>query len=278
MRAFLSKFAEPVPLRFLILRWLDRRLNFLEYRGKLNYGVLDRPHFGHCLLKSAVLARKLGYSRISAIEFGVAGGNGLLSLQRHAEHVCRETGVEVAVYGFDTGTGMPPPLDHRDMPYMWQEGYFAMDPAKLTARLTSAQLILGPVEETVARFCRDYDPPPIGFISFDLDYYSSTVEALRILDADPRHLLPRVACYLDDIVGDVDWAYSRFAGELLAVDEFNADRDDIKIAPVNGLRHYGDRIPRVWHEQIFVAHLFRHPDYNRPISEHTQLPLAEPDR
>lgn len=278
MRGILDRLDEPVALRFLVLRWLDRRLNFADYRRKLNYGVLERPHFGHCLLQAATLARKLGHSRISAIEFGVAGGNGLLSLERHAGHVRRETGVEVAVYGFDTGTGMPPPADHRDMPYMWQEGYFAMDAAKLRARLTTAKLILGPVAETVAGFCREHDPPPIGFVSFDLDYYSSTMEALRLFDADPRHLLPRVACYFDDIVGDIDWAYSRFAGEMLAVDEFNAARDGVKVAPVNGLRHYGGRLPRVWHEQVFVAHLFRHPDYNRPISSHTQLPLADTGR
>lgn len=278
MRDLLRRLDEPVPLRFLALRWLDRRLGFLDYQRKLNYGVLERPHFGHCLLRSATLASRLGHRRISAIEFGVAGGNGLLSLERHAEHVRRETGVEVAIYGFDTGTGMPPPTDHRDLPYLWQEGYFAMDADKLRARLTSAKLVLGPVADTLGTFFEEESPPPIGFVSVDLDYYSSTVSALRIFEADHRFLLPRVACYLDDMVGDLDYAYNPFTGELLAVDEFNAAHDDIKIAAVRGLRHYGNRIPRVWHEQIFVAHLFRHPDYARPVSDHTQLPLAEPDR
>jgi hypothetical protein len=264
---------EPVPLRFLALRFLDRRFNFLGYPSKLNLGVIERPHYGHCLLKAAELARKLGQSRITAIEFGVAGGNGLLSLERHAELVRKETGVGINIYGFDSGTGMPPPRDYRDMPYMWQQGYFAMESDKLRARLHAARLVLGPVEQTVRDFCSQENPPPIGFIAFDLDYYSSTASALALFDADSRHFLPRVACYFDDVVGDIDWAYNEFTGELLAINDFNRSHEDVKLARVNGLRFVGGRLPRAWHEQIFVAHFFRHADYGRPISEVSQHPL-----
>jgi hypothetical protein len=266
---------EPIPSRYLLLRALDRRFGFVRsYQSKLDYGTVDRVHYGHCMLQSATLARKLGYPRISCIEFGVAGGAGLLSMERHAEAVHAETGVETTVFGFDTGKGMPPPLDYRDMPYLWQSGYFTMDVVKLKARLRSAKLILGDLEETLPGFTERENPPPIGFIAFDLDYYSSTVTALKILETNHRYLLPRVACYVDDMVGDIDWAYNEFAGELLAIKEFNIEHDTIKIAPVSGLRFSRGRIPQVWHEQIFVAHLFTHPDYGRPISDLTQIPLA----
>ena len=274
LRNFL--FGEPIPARFHVMRALNRRFGFVRsYRRKLDFGMVEWPHYGHCMLHAAVLARKLGHRRVSSIEFGVAGGNGLVAMERHAEAVRAEPRVEVAVYGFDTGTGMPPPQDYRDMPYMWQPGYFAMDVPKLRARLRSAKLILGDVADTLRGFAEREKPPPIGFISFDLDYYSSTVAALKILEADHERLLPRVACYLDDMVGDVDWAYNEFTGELLAIKEFNAAHEHRKIAPVNGLRFWGARIPQHWHEQIFVAHLFAHPDYGEPTSELTQLPLAE---
>ena len=145
-------FREATPLRYHLLRCLDQRLNFLQYPAKLYYNTIERPWYGHCLLHAAQLARKLGHKRISAIEFGVAGGNGLLALERHAAHVTRETGVDVAIFGFDTGKGMPQPLDHRDMPYMWQAGYFAMDAELLQARLRSSKLLLGPVETTLRTF------------------------------------------------------------------------------------------------------------------------------
>jgi hypothetical protein len=79
-------FGEPIPTRFLILRALERRFGFLNsYRRRLDYGMVDRPPYGHCMLHAAILARKLGHPRISCIEFGVAGGNGLVAMERHAE-------------------------------------------------------------------------------------------------------------------------------------------------------------------------------------------------
>ena len=57
-------------------------------------------------------------------------------------------------------------------------------------------------------------------MSFDVDYYSSTVDLLRIFDAHEEFLLPRVYCYLDDIIGD-DWEiHCEYVGELLAIKEF----------------------------------------------------------
>jgi hypothetical protein len=149
-----------------------------------------------------------------------------------------------------------------------------MDLARLTARLKSAKLVLGPVEETVRDFCARENPPPIGFIAFDLDYYSSTSAAFRLFDAGHEYFLPRVACYFDDMAGDIDWAYNEFSGELLAIAEFNAAHRNMKIAQVRGLRFSPHRIPEGWHEQIFVVHLFTHPEYGRPTSDLTQLPLA----
>jgi hypothetical protein len=279
MRRTLRRFAnrllsDPIPFRYLVLRYLDRRLNLISYADKLRWNVIERPHYGHCLLQSARLAKRLGILRISAIEFGVAGGNGLLALERHARHVLRETGVETAIYGFDSGAGMPPPRDYRDLPYLWQAGDFAMDVEELRARLESAQLVLGPVEETLPAFWGQHQPPPIGFIAFDLDYYFSTVTALRILESEHRYLLPRVTCYFDDMVGEIDTAFSQFTGEMLALQEFNAAHQEIKIAAVQGLRFCGGKLPSLWHEQVFVAHLFRHPDYSRPIGDWRQLPLV----
>jgi hypothetical protein len=262
---------EPAPVRTSILRLLGY-LNCLSYPQKLQNSLIDRPHYGHCLLQSALLARKLGYPRISAIEFGVAGGNGLVALERHARHVESETGVNVATYGFDTGTGMPTPSDYRDMPYLYQAGYFAMDRDRLAQRLRGSKLILGPISETIPEFVRADDFPPIGFIAFDLDYYTSTMVAFKVLELNEKRLLPRVACYFDDMVGDIDWAYNDYTGELLAIQEFNATHSARKIAPVQGLR-FINRNPRVWHEQIFVAHIFEHVDYGRPISWLTELPL-----
>jgi hypothetical protein len=271
-------FVEPMPTRYLALRFLDNRLNLLGYAEKLRIGSIERPHYGYCMLEAAKLAAKLGHTAISVIEFGVAGGNGLLAMERHAGFVKQETGIEIEIFGFDMGTGLPPPQDYRDLPYLWQSGYYQMDKAKLEERLERSKLIIGPVEETVKSFLESFGssnpPPPIGFISFDLDYYSSTVEAFHVFSGASTSVLPRVICYFDDISGDCERAFNIFTGELLAIAEFNAANDYVKIAECKGLRFSRGNIPREWHEQIYIAHLFRHPDYQRPIFPWTQLPLS----
>ena len=102
-------------------------------------------------------------------------------------------------------------------------------PSRCSAAPSSA---LGPVEDTVRNFCELENPAPIGFIAFDLDYYSSTRSALSLLAAPHNYLLPRVLCYFDDTVGDIDMAINEYTGELLAIREFNDCREDIKLAPV----------------------------------------------
>jgi hypothetical protein len=266
-------FSRPIPARVHLLRLIDRKFDVLSLENKLLYNTIERPYYGYGLLRAAELARRLGISRISAIEFGVAGGNGLLCLERHASRIKQATGIDVDVYGFDSGAGMPPPTDFRDLPYLWQEGYFAMDVNALEGKIQSSKLLIGPVEETIKTFTGQNNISPVGFISFDMDYYSSTKSALAIFN-DIDVLLPRVVCYFDDVVGDINFAYSEFTGELLAIREFNSDNEDVKIAPVKGLRYWGNRTPELWHEQMYVAHCFGHPDYMKPTSDLNQLPLS----
>src|SRR5437588_5794068 len=172
-------------------------------------GTSAYPQYLWGTMCAAGLASALEQDGITVIEFGVAGGNGLLELERVAAWVERRSGVRIDVVGFDTGTGLPQPRDYRDVPNLWSEGYYPMDPAALRGRLEKARLELGAVADTVPAFLARR-PAPIGFVSFDLDLYSSTTEALRIFDAEPALLLPRVVCYFDDIIG---FSHGDFTGE-----------------------------------------------------------------
>lgn len=153
-----------------------------------------RPAYIWGVLQGVGLAKVLGLDRVSVIEFGVASGAGLLSLERIAETVEEWVGAGVDVYGFDTGSGLPKPQDYRDCPNLWEGGYYPMDKAQLEQRLQRARLKLGVVEETVPAFLESTFSP-VAFISVDLDFYSSTRDALRLLEAKQEALLPRVYCY-----------------------------------------------------------------------------------
>lgn len=233
----------------------------LSLSEKLEWEVLDaRPYYGYGTYHAAKQAVALGMSRISVIEFGVAGGKGLVELEQFAAEVSKELNIEIEVYGFDGGQGMPPPLDYRDMPYIWQPGFFEMDQDKLRAKLKTAKLIIGNVTETVTSFVKKYNPAPIGFISFDLDYYSATAEAFKLLDHSSNCFLPRVYCYFDDIMASDVELHGSFTGELLAIDEFNQKHAQTKISIIHGLSH-SRKFPSVWNEKMYACHFFKHPLY-----------------
>lgn len=236
----------------------------------------DFPQYGYGVVQAAALAARLGIPSISVIELGVAGGNGLLRLQALArEHAGAST--QIDVYGFDLGSGMPAPMDFRDTPYIWQPGFFGMDESALRERLVEAHLLLGDIAATGPRFLAG-DPAPIGFISFDLDYYSSTISAMTALLNDaPERYLPRVICYFDDTVGPHHEMHSQFTGELLAISEFNTVTEHRKIAEVRGLRYKLAPHDGSWMPGMHVLHLFDHPRYNDyiyPVADR-QFPLTE---
>jgi TPR repeat protein len=91
------------------------------YLAALRVDKVPRPYYGYSLLSAAVLARELGHKAVTALEFGVARGDGLSVLERHAEFVEVITGISVRTIGFDRAKGLPDPVDQRDMPHVWQE-------------------------------------------------------------------------------------------------------------------------------------------------------------
>lgn len=237
--------------------WLNSQLERMIAEGGLRH---FRPNYVWGVLQGAHLAKSIGIERISVIEFGVAGGNGLVALDHIADKVEDALGVRVDVYGFDTGVGLPKPTDYRDLPNIWVEGAFGMEVEKLKKRLARAELVLGPVEKTVPPFIAAR-PAPVAFIAFDLDYYSSTMQAFKLLEADPAILMPRIYSYFDDIMGHT---YSDFTGERLAIREFNNDHTNRKISAIYGLKYF---LPKpydqeAWSEMVYLTHIFDHPLYS----------------
>ena len=232
----------------------------------------ERPYYAHCVWNAAVLGKRLGYPAISVVEFGVAGGNGLVLLEKYATEISTEIGIEIQVYGFDTAEGLPAPVDYRDIPYYWQPGAFHMDEAALRSRLTHAELVLGDIRETSKTFFEKYQPAPLAAVFHDMDLYSSTKAGLEMFHADEKYRLPRVFCFFDDIFGDELTLCCDFTGERLAINEFNESNEMKKISPA-----YYLQIRPVFpgSPYIYIFHDFAHSRYNDFVGPPNQeLPLA----
>jgi hypothetical protein len=222
-----------------------------------------RPQYTWSLIHAGLVARRLGVEAISAVELGVAGGTGLVALEDAAAQVAAQVGVEIETHGFDTGAGLPEPLDHRDAPYLIGSGDFTMNQAALRARLRRAKLWLGPVSQTVPEFLAG-GRPPVGFAAFDLDYYSSTRDALALVSGPTDRLMPRFLAYFDDVLG-YPWGYSN--GPRPAILEFNQQHAATRVVDeLLGLRFM---VPETefqarWPQAMFLAHVLDHPRYSDP--------------
>ncbi len=194
-------------------------------------------------------------------------------MERIAAEVAAHFGLQINVIGLDTGIGLPAPCDYRDLPHVWGAGYYEMDINKLRARLQHARIELGDVGTTIPQLLADPTLPPIGFVSFDLDYYSFTKRALALFEGAAGTRLPRVLCYFDDLFWpELAW-HNPWVGVTLAISEFNEEHAMRKISPVAYLRNMRLR-PEPWHDQIFAPHDFEHPLYNYNLSTRQQLPLG----
>ena len=248
-----------------------------RYSGEFltDFNAIERPHYAYCMLGAARLANRLGIDRISAIEFGVAGGNGLKFMCDFAGEVRRATGVTVDCIGFDSGKGMPEPRGREDLPYWFKAEQYRMDVPALKARVPEAKLILGEISDTIVGFAERERPAPIGAIMNDVDYYSSTMATLGLLKQakrNPESFLPRLFMYFDDIIGSEIEMYGPFNGQLAAIETFNTEQQDCKIhlnqnlLPLNHI---------TFRYQIYYAHLFEHPDYFTYMGGSEQLDLEQ---
>ena len=254
-RIFVERLTEPLHLNIMSVFVAL----FGSLRARIAFDLVIRQQHAFGLLRAADIARALGRDTVTAVEFGVAKGAGLLNLCELARRITRATGVKFRIVGFDTGTGMPDPVDYRDHPEYYFAGDFPMDRPALTAKLPpNARVIYGDVAQTVAGFLSELTAEaPLGFMALDLDYYSSSRGALHLLaDPDSSKYLPMMPVYLDDVAfpGHNEWC-----GELLAVKEFNSECELRKIGKYNFLRNSRIFKNPAWVDHMYALHVLDHP-------------------
>jgi hypothetical protein len=237
----------------------DRYIKYASSESVVALNMSTRPAYAYCLYNAVKLAKKLNYKSVSAIEFGVAGGNGLFFLELFAAQLSKEFDIEIEIYGFDLVSGLPKPESYKDLPYIFKKGLFPMNEKKLVQKLKKSKIINGNVQDTTKDFFKKYNPAPIAFISNDLDYYSSTINSFNIFNAESKFYLPRIFCYFDDVIGDEISMYGDYSGELLAIKEFNELNKNKKIHLNKNLVWSNNTH---WRYQVYYYHDFLHPKYN----------------
>lgn len=98
----------------------------------------------------------------------------------------------------------------------------------------------------------------MGFASIDVDIYTSSKSALKLIaDASSEYLLPTVGLHFDDVWSE--WGYNRFSGELLSIEEINDEHELRKIDRDRYVDYWhGGFTP--WHDAMYMLHALDHPD------------------
>lgn len=266
-RIFRERLSEPLHLNFVAaFVWL-----FGGFEAKVYMDLVIRQHNAFGILKAAQYARSFGIREITAVEFGVATGAGLMNMALIAEHVGRATGVKVHVVGFDTGSGMPPPIDYRDHPDIYGLGDFDMkNPGLLRERLPeNTNLIIGDIRDTLPDFLDALTPSrPIGYVAIDVDYYSSAMDSLAIFTGRADLYLPETILYFDDIGLE---SHNEWQGEYLAIKDFNSQNQMRKIGPFNFLRESRLFKRADWINHMYFLHVLDHERKNTAVQTHVDI-------
>jgi hypothetical protein len=259
MNRALRNFIFEPPLRFLIKAILT---NSIAQRHAFELAALfdavRYPPYAVGLQTACKYAGLAGKAGFTAIEFGVAGGNGLVELSKYAARLSQCTGLKIKVVGFDAGSGLPTSPDRRDAPWLWNPGDFPSDVDRLRRILPpETELIVGRIQDTLPLLLDRKLELPIGFVSIDVDLYSGAAAICEMMGkAEASLLLPFVSFYLDDALR---FLTPRSTGELAAISEFNRRQTDRQFDRDDWLtedRPFGERL---WLKRMYSLCCFDHP-------------------
>lgn len=245
------------PLRVALLKYLS--LKFKQFR----------PHYETILFESCLEAKKLGYKEVSILELGVAGGNGIISLENYKKKIEKIHDIKINIFGFDTGEGLPLTDNKYDLPFHWKKGDFKIDKNELQNKISS-KIFYGDVKNSIDSFLKE-NPKNIISIFFDMDFYSSTKSFLDQLSKIEKNLCPRVYCYFDDIFNPNHWI-NEHVGEELAIKEFNDKNKDLKLGL--SLDNINDFKFPLGKGHLFMLNNFNHKDFNKYIGFETENTLS----
>ena len=113
-------------------------------------------------------------------------------------------------------------------------------------KLKFSELVLGDVKETVPKFLEEkhLDEAPLGFIIFDLGFYTSAKDAINLLKSKSNRYLPRTIIYSDN-----NYFVLENEADKLAFAEFNNEKGKT-ISPIGEL---AEQLSISWNKWIFLG-------------------------
>lgn len=252
-RIYNEKLGEPIIYNIVSIPILF----FGDFRTKINYDLIPRQPYAFGINEAFKIAREENINKITLIEFGVASGAGLFNMSYIASKLSKIYNIDYQIVGFDSGKGMPEPIDYRDHPELYRKGDFPPLKLKEAKLPPKTRIVYGEIQDTLKEFNQEISnqTSKIGFVSIDVDYYSSTKKCLEIFKLDNENFLSKVPIYFDDINNP---NHNVFCGELLAIEEFNKEKIKRRICKMTQLRNWRIFKNALYLDQMYFLHVFDH--------------------
>ncbi len=220
---------------------------FDKFFELIKNGVLPRPNYALGILMAAHQAKELNYKKISVIELGCWNFEGLIDIENYIDDIKKFIDIDFNVYGFELGSGhIKEEIDPRNRLYELSGGDYTFIKKENLKKLKFSKLVLGDVKETVPKFLEEkhLDEAPLGFIIFDLGFYTSAKDALNLLKSKSNRYLPRTTIYSDN-----NYFVLENEADKLAFKEFNNEGGKT-ISPIGEL---AEQLSLSWKKWIFLG-------------------------
>ena len=250
-----------------IYKKYKKKPNIRDFLNLIKKGILPRPHYALGMLLAAKQAKDLGYKSIKVLELGCWNFEGIIDLEHYANDIQEFLKINIEIFGFTLKEGLPKYKPNKyDRLHTWSPSDCAVTNKKNYEKLNHAKIYFGDVKKTIPKMKIEYkkslSTSPIGFIIYDLDYYTSTLKGLNLLKMNHNFFLPRTYLYFDDL-----FLSSEYEGERKAITEFNK-KNKYKISDIGEL---AEQLSINWPKWIYlgkrlkVVNFFDHKNHNTKI-------------
>tara|TARA_Y100001960_G_scaffold167353_1_gene175797 strand:- start:1340 stop:2155 length:816 start_codon:yes stop_codon:yes gene_type:complete len=243
--------------------------NKFDYLDLIKKGILPRPHYALGLLLAAQQAKDLGYKSVKIIELGCYNFDGIIDLEYFTNDIKEFLDIDFEIFGFTMKEGLPQNNENSfDRLYRWSIGDYPLISKKNYNNIKFSEIYFGDIKNTIHKFKKDtienLKISPIGFIIFDLDYYTSTKIALSLLNMKEDFYIPRPYLYFDDHSFS-----SKYEGERKAIMEFNK----INNYKISDIYELAEQLSILWSKWLFLGkrfktiNYFNHEKYNNRVEQ-----------
>ncbi len=238
----------------------NKNLNY--YISLIKQGSLPRPYYALGMLLAANQALNLGLNKLSVLELSIDDYSGLQDLLQHKVDIESVMPIKFEIIHLNAGRKNFNKCNNiRDR----------LDFFNVIKNSTIKKNVKKNSDIRIFKknYARDLDlikkkiKNPLGFLIFDINNFTLTNQAFKILNISNKKILPKPLLYFDHF-----YRSSEFEGEFYSIKKFN---DKNRLKKISDILELPEQLSTSWNKWIYLAKRlkyfinFKHPKFKSRI-------------